>query len=383
MRIAMIFDGLQVGGIERVGVDYAKLLVQMGHDVTIINLDKKLDEMESEFPSECIVKKYSFPRWMSPYIYSKYSKREHIMKFIYPFAYVCLSCINLLYRIPCRLYGKYDVAIAFSGHYNDLSFVAQNFIRSDKKICWLHGALYGYALISDGFLELYNKIRNLVVLVDIFQDEVLLSNKHLKLNIKKIYNPSYIAQRIVDKSIVKKLKDEYGNYVLMVGRVAKDKDQLTLIKAIEYIKLKYGFVEKLLIVGDGEKKAELQKYVEEKNIQNQVFFVGSKNDVQNYYAASYLFAHSSPLEGLPTTLIEALYFEVPIVATDSLPGVREILGNNDYGVIVPVGDYERLGETIYTLYNDGKMYQQYKEKSRNKFKEFEPELVMEKLKEIL
>ena len=45
MKIAMVFDGLQIGGIERVGADYAKLLRQLGHEVTILNLMPKLCEM--------------------------------------------------------------------------------------------------------------------------------------------------------------------------------------------------------------------------------------------------------------------------------------------------------------------------------------------------
>ena len=38
MKIAMVFDGLGVGGIERVGIDYMKLLSEDGHDVTVYNL---------------------------------------------------------------------------------------------------------------------------------------------------------------------------------------------------------------------------------------------------------------------------------------------------------------------------------------------------------
>ena len=54
----------------------------------------------------------------------------------------------------------YDVAIAFSGHMNDLTFVAENFIKSKKSIAWLHGALYGYMLSSTGYFILYAIIKN-------------------------------------------------------------------------------------------------------------------------------------------------------------------------------------------------------------------------------
>ena len=45
MKVALVFDGLQVGGVERVGADYAKLFINLGHDVTIINLNPKLQDM--------------------------------------------------------------------------------------------------------------------------------------------------------------------------------------------------------------------------------------------------------------------------------------------------------------------------------------------------
>ena len=38
MKIAMVFDGLQTGGIERVGVDYARLFRELGHEVDAYNL---------------------------------------------------------------------------------------------------------------------------------------------------------------------------------------------------------------------------------------------------------------------------------------------------------------------------------------------------------
>lgn len=53
MKVAMVFDGLQIGGIERVGADYAKIIYELWHDLTIVNLNPKLDEMEKEFPDEC------------------------------------------------------------------------------------------------------------------------------------------------------------------------------------------------------------------------------------------------------------------------------------------------------------------------------------------
>ena len=60
MKIAIVFDGLQIGGIERVGADYARILSELGHDVTVVNLVPNLKEMEKEFPKDC---KYEKRTW--------------------------------------------------------------------------------------------------------------------------------------------------------------------------------------------------------------------------------------------------------------------------------------------------------------------------------
>ena len=50
MKIAMVFDGLQFGGIERVGVEYIKLLSGRNYEITVVNLRPNLNAMEKEIP---------------------------------------------------------------------------------------------------------------------------------------------------------------------------------------------------------------------------------------------------------------------------------------------------------------------------------------------
>ena len=384
MKVAMVFDGLQIGGIERVGIDYVKMLVRQGHRVTVINLVPSLNEMEAELPKECELIHNTFPRMLSPEFWTNLIKRNAMCKMMYTPMFLTMSVLNYIYKIPFLLSTqKYDVGIAFSSHFNDLTYVASGFIRANKKACWLHGALYGYAIIADGYLNLYKRIKNLVVLVDAFQDEVLITNKQLQLNVHKLYNPSFVSERIVNPEYVNELKQKYGKFLIMVGRLDIQKDQLTLIKAVEYLKNKYGFTNKLLLVGDGPTRGELVEYINNNHLEEQVILVGNRKDVQNYYSAAHLFAHSSPLEGLPTTLIESLFFELPIVATDSLPGVREVLGNDEYGIITPVENPEKLGEAILEMFNNTNQYNYYKNQSKERYLDFSPEVISQKLTRIL
>ena len=101
--------------------------------------------------------------------------------------------------------------------------------------------------------------------------------------------------------------------------------------------------------------------------------------MQNYYSAAYVYVHSSPMEGLPTVLHEAMVYGVPIAATDSIPGVREILGNNECGLISPIGDWKQLSYNIQRLYEEQELRKTLIERGNQRIKDFAPEIAAEKL----
>ena len=380
MKIAMVFDGLRTGGVERVGIDYAKLLCELGHQVTIINLCPKLDEMKDQFPKVCKHIDIMFPRKFTPEQYAKLVKLNTVGKFIYPIMYLVLTILNIFYKFFCRfclnLSEEYDISIAFSGHFNDLTFVASDFVKTRKKMCWLHGALYGYILISDGFLNLYKKIKNLVVLVDDAQEEVLCYNKNLKLSIYKMYNPTCIKNKEINLEIVNSLKMEYGDFMLMVSRFEyPHKDHYTVVKALEILRKKYKKDINLVFVGSGPEESKVKEYVSSLGIDTSkyVHFLGNQKDVQNYFKAAHILVHASVAgEGLPTVMLEALAFELPMIVTDSKVGPREILRDNEYGLLCNV-----------LILNDENLYKEYQTKGRERIKDFEPEKIKKQLESIL
>ena len=229
--------------------------------------------------------------------------------------YACAIPINAFQKLYKIKYQKNvpntEIAIAFSGHYNDLTFVSENF-KASKKIAWLHGDETSYNDLSPGYFVLYQKIKNLICLSEKNDDRSKEFNQKNEINKALIYNPINLDGRKIDEKIVETLKQNYGDFVLMVGRMAKDKDQTTLIRALSYLKEKYNLEKKLVLVGDGPERNLLENLVKEKKLEKQVFFAGAHYDVQNYYTAATVYAHSSPAEGLPTVLLEAMYYGLPI-----------------------------------------------------------------------
>lgn len=358
MKIAMVFDGLNIGGIEKVGATYSKLLSEKGNSVTIINLQPSKKKLLSQFDERCRYISFFYARSFVPERYEQIVKKTYMGKYLYPILFLALSFFNVLYRLFFILQGKqekYDLIISFSGHFNDLSFVSRNYLIGKKKMCWLHGALYQYLLISSGYLRLYESIRNLVVLVDDCQDEAILYNK-CKLNIKKIYNPIEENSISIDENRINKIKKKYGKFIMMVARFSyPHKDQYTVIKAFEVLIAKYNVDFNLVFVGDGPELPKVKNYVKnlDEKISQRIFFVGEKKNVDDYYQASFALVHSSIVgEGLPTVILEALRNNVPVISTDSRVGPREILGDNKYGLLCKVKDPDDMAEKINKLDNN-------------------------------
>lgn len=378
MRIAFIFDALLYGGIERVGISYLRLLAEDGHDIDVYILNPDdIQDIITEIPASCRIYKKKVSQYICPARYWYVAKRWSWGKFAFPIAYSIAYIVLQIYGIWFRLRGKYDLAISMAGHFNDLSVNAYNLIRSKKKMCWLHGALYEYIIISPGFERLYMKIKNLVTLNDLSENLCLFYNKFLRFNLRKIYNPCTILQREIDIDKVNKLKNTYGDFILMVGRITSPKNQLCLIKSIEYIYHKYHCQYNIVFVGDGDMMPTLQQYASNSALKDFIHFVGNESEPQNYYKAAKIFAFSSFSEGMPTVIIEAMNFGLPIVTTDT--SVREILRNGEDGLISPIDDDKALGENIHKMMQDKTLWKLYSQKSLQRAQAFSPQEIKKRL----
>lgn len=385
MKVALVFDGLGFGGIERIGVNYAQIFKELGYEVDIYNLKPEKNEMEKEFIKDCNIIHCKFPLILTPDYYMLIVKRWWWGKYLYPLVYIFSSILLYLYRFLKGKRKEYDITVAFSGHFRDLTFVAYNFVKGKKQVCWLHGALMEYLVLSCTFGNLYRKIKNLCVLSEDRQEVALDANRYLigELNIKKIYNPMFIKKKDVDLEVINEIKEKYGKYLLMVGRFEVDKDQKTVIETLKILKEKYNRTEKLIFVGSGSTLEECKNYVEQLKLSNDIFFTGARYDVENFYSTADIFIHSSKAEGLPTVLLEAMIYEVPIVATDSPPGVTEILGNDKYGVRCSIGNPEDMAEKIHKMLTDNNLYDYYIEQGKKRIIDFEYCVIKDKLKDIL
>ena len=157
-----------------------------------------------------------------------------------------------------------------------------------------------------------------------------------------IYNPLNIKE--ITKLSKVKIKENFFKKtelkIINIGRFADQKDHLTLLKAINYLKQKINL--KLIIIGGGPNREKLLGYIKSNNLSK---IVKIKNFTQNpypYILKANLFILSSLYEGLPNVLLESLALNKFVISSKCPTGPSEILDNNKGGLLFKVGDYNDL-----------------------------------------
>ena len=128
------------------------------------------------------------------------------------------------------------------------------------------------------------------------------------------------------------LADGAEPLILGVGRLTEQKDFPTLLKALA--RVREHRPARLMILGEGEDKEALEALTASLGLRDHVQMPGFVANPFPYMAKSSVLALSSRWEGLPGVIIQALACGCPVVSTDCAGGVREILGDGDYGRIV-------------------------------------------------
>jgi glycosyltransferase involved in cell wall biosynthesis len=139
---------------------------------------------------------------------------------------------------------------------------------------------------------------------------------------------------------------------LLVGTIARlepEKDLFLLLEAFQSVRRVCPSV-KLLIVGDGSLKADLEQRAKHRGLEKDVLFFGPRSDIPAVLGLFDVFVLSSFEEGLPLVILEAMAAGKPVVAT-AVGSIPEIV-TSETGVLVPKRDPERLAGALHRLLDD-------------------------------
>lgn len=152
--------------------------------------------------------------------------------------------------------------------------------------------------------------------------------------------------------------------ITMVAGFRYEKDQPTLIRAMQHLPPKYH----LLLVGDGERHAEFEALITELNLEKRVHLLGIRNDVPQILHSSDIIVMSSHREGLSLSNVEGMASGNPFVASD-VEGLREV--TKGYGVLFPHGDDKKLASIILKLSENEEYKEQIAAKCLERAKMFD------------
>jgi glycosyltransferase involved in cell wall biosynthesis len=138
--------------------------------------------------------------------------------------------------------------------------------------------------------------------------------------------------------------------ILFVGRLAHQKGVDVLLEAFRSVREAEPGC-RLVLVGDGPMRAQLEEYTRAAGLQDDVHFAGVVEDPAIFTRAADLFAIPSRYEGLPNSLLEAMSCGLPSVAT-RVSGSEDIIRHGENGLLVEPEDAEGLAAAITALASD-------------------------------
>lgn len=255
---------------------------------------------------------------------------------------------------------KADIVFSTIPNYNTIAILANLFSFTGAKSIVREAAYLGGSPSEDIKLLTYGMLYKLsskvIALSEGVKENIIKRYKVKAEKIKVIYNPvdlDSIEKNIEHGQVANEhqaiFKEDDAKIIITAGRLVKDKDHETLIRA--FAKVNERINAKLVILGEGELEEDLKRTAYEHNIHDKVHFIGFQHNPYIYFKQADVFVLSSKREGFGHVLAEALATGVPVVSTNCKPGAREVLNYGEFGRMCEVGNAEEMAAQIHEILN--------------------------------
>lgn len=320
-KVLFGITSLGLGGAERVLVDIVNKLGNK-YDITIFTIYSN-GEMEKQLSSNIKLKSL---------INKKYEDLSKIEKVLVPIK-IMLNRKNIYNK---KIKQDYDVEIAFLEGPVTRILACEN--KNTKKIAWVHNDIT--KVFGSGIKARIKKKTDKKIygsydkLVFVSNDNKEKFEEVYKLDNSKdvIYN--YIDIDAVIEKSNQDLDIQFEKDILNIVTVARLVNQKAIDRLIKVHSqlIENGMNHKIYVIGDGPEKANLEKLIQEKKVENSFVLLGKKENPYPYIKNADCFALLSNFEGYPMVLLEAQILEKFIIITDT--AARETLQNYDNCAIV-------------------------------------------------
>lgn len=354
-KVLFVINSLVGGGAERVFVDLIKNLDKNKFDITVLSIDDwglYRNEIKKYCKYRSIIKHATSPLFLKWFYGGMSMVWEKIIKY-FP--------AKLLHRWFVK--EKYDIEVAYiEGMANKVVSGCDD--KEVTKYSWIHTDMITnpwsekyYKNAKEEF-ECYQKIEYVIA---VSEDVKKAAEKKFDIAVVVKYNAlddKYIRKVIKNENRILKKKAKLS--LISIGTLWEMKGYLRLIKVVEEL-VNEGYDIELHLIGDGEERREIENYIEEYSLNEYVYLYGFQKEPYDLLEQGDLYVCSSYAEGFSTCVTEALILGVPVLTTNC-SGMKELLGDSEYGVIVD-NDDNGLKEGIKRFADNPELLERYQKKA--------------------
>ncbi|MNQ42661.1 putative glycosyltransferase EpsF [compost metagenome] len=187
------------------------------------------------------------------------------------------------------------------------------------------------------------------------------------------YIPNGVDLQIYNKENYRTKPSDFGLsqddiVITYVARLSMGKNHITLLNAAKIVVEKYPLV-KFLLAGDGENRNDVEEFILQNNLNQNVFLLGSINNIAELLSISTFCVFPSEFEGFSLTLIEKMAMGLPVIAADN-DIFKSLIGHGENGLLFSMFDERDLAKNIFELIENKELSKKISVNSRSFSEQF-------------
>lgn len=327
MKISVVTPLFAIGGVPLAQIRFARALADAGHTVDIVTgrIDPTFSLPEINNVSVIDFEKSNVRGMLLPLVKYFRSRRPDIVFSAEDHLNVVALAAAIISRSKAKVSGSSRVTPFDT--YSSVPFTKGWFLKLSMRAV-MHRA-DALTCVSKDMVEQYGQVFSSPPHVYAYN---IADDKHSQKRREEAVDDPWFSD------------DRTEPVVIAAGHLAEWKGFTDLIQAMKV--LGETRTARLVILGDGPMKGELQALIEKLDLTSSVRLLGFVDNPLKYFSRADVFVLSSYVEGLPNVLVEAMMCGCTPVSTDCPTGPREVLQDEKYGYLVPVHNPEAMAAGI-------------------------------------
>lgn len=346
-KVLFMVINMNVGGTEKALLNMIEVMPEDKYEITILMLEK-FGGFLNAIPQRVNVEYLDGYREMKEILNNppktvllNFIKSWYLLKAVHFMFLFVIAAINkersfLFNRL---LHDKdisqkeYDIAIAYAGPMDFISYFILKKVKAKKKYQWIHFDVSKIGFNIKFASNYYKEFDKVFTVSKEGENQLLKIIPSLKSKTEvliNVTNPEKIVQLAKEGN---GFRDNFnGVRILTVGRLSKEKGQDLIIPVLARLKSE-GFNVRWYCIGEGGARKEYEEMIKEYGIEDHFLLLGSESNPYTFMQQADLYVQPSRHEGYCLTLAEAKCFHIPIVST-KFAGVSEHIIDRKTGLIV-------------------------------------------------